>query len=175
MMLFYGFWTTPFFKNQISPPIVNGNAWVAGAILNASGHQVNIFGDIISSNQFSISVKRGCDALEPIALLVTAIGSFPVSVIYRLQGVLIGSVLLLVLNQLRIISLYFIGIHYPDLFTMMHVDVWQSVFIIVAVALWISWMEWVINIQSHHNNQNRILLKNPHVGQIKKELEQPDN
>ena len=62
----------------------------------------------------------------------------------RFSGVLVGVLGLFALNQLRIVSLYFAGIHTPDLFEMLHLEVWQMLFIAASVGLWLAWAAWVL-------------------------------
>lgn len=90
----------------------------------------------------SVSVERGCDALAPSALFVSAVLASPVSIRSRLIAALGGTLLLMVINLVRIISLYLTRIHWPKAFDVMHLDVWQSLFIFLAILLWAVWATW---------------------------------
>ncbi|GAG21353.1 unnamed protein product [marine sediment metagenome] len=56
---------------------------------------------------------------------------------------IIGCSLLLVLNLVRIVTLYLTGLYYRSLFDMMHLDVWQAAFIVLAILFWAGWASWV--------------------------------
>ena len=56
---------------------------------------------------------------------------------------LVGTVLLLSMNLVRIITLYYAGIHFPNAFETLHVEVWQAVFIFVPIVLWVIWERFV--------------------------------
>ncbi len=142
MAVFYAFWATDFFKNVVSVPIINTNARIAGAILNAIGQNIIIDNDLISSEQFTISVKRGCDAIEPTVLFVAAILTFPAPLSAKIPGILLGIFVLQTANLARIVSLYLVGVYAPAAFEIMHVDVWQALFILLAIVCWAVWIQW---------------------------------
>jgi exosortase/archaeosortase family protein len=50
--------------------------------------------------------------------------------------------LLLILNLVRIVSLFLIGVYFHRIFDLTHIDVWQALFIFLAVLLWILWLLW---------------------------------
>jgi exosortase/archaeosortase family protein len=55
--------------------------------------------------------------------------------------------LLLILNLVRIVSLFLIGVYSPRIFALTHIDVWQALFIFLAVLLWILWLLWATRSQ----------------------------
>ncbi len=60
---------------------------------------------------------------------------------------IIGALLLLALNLVRIVSLFLIGVYSPRIFALMHIDVWQALFIFFAVLFWILWLLWATRSQ----------------------------
>lgn len=94
---------------------------------------------MISAKGPAIEIERGCDAIEPSALLASAVMASPVPFVSRLLAVGAGTALLMLLNLVRIISLYLFQVHYPAAFETMHLDVWQALFIILAIVLWGMW------------------------------------
>jgi exosortase family protein XrtM len=94
---------------------------------------------MISSPRGAVEVKRGCDAVEPLVLFCAAVIAFPVSLRRKISGIALGTVVLLVLNLLRIVTLYFVSVHAPRFFELMHVEVWQALFIFLALGLWAIW------------------------------------
>ena len=137
MILFYAFWTSAYFISKINPYIETANASAANVLLNLLGQHTISNGDTISSNAFSIKVSRGCDAIEAMALFAAALLTFPMPWKNKMKGLLIGLLLLVVLNVVRIITLFVTGVYAPRAFDMMHLDVWEGLFIFFAVALWI--------------------------------------
>jgi len=137
--LFYIGINTSFFKANIHPVMNNWYATAGSFIINIFGFATTVKQSIIQSGIFSLDIERGCDALEPIAFFSLAVLAYPASFKKKWQALLIGSIILIVLNIIRIVSLYFIGIYFKTAFEIMHVDVWQVVFILFTMALWIKW------------------------------------
>ena len=116
-------------------------------MLSVLGHDITVTGTSISSPRFSVQIVRGCDAVEAIALYVCAVLAFPLPFLKKLPGLIIGALLLLVVNLVRIVSLFLIGVYSPEIFTLTHLDVWQALFIFFAVLLWILWLIWATRSQ----------------------------
>ena len=94
---------------------------------------------MISATGPAIEIERGCDAIEPSALLVSAVMASPVPFLSRLLAMGVGTALLMLLNLVRIISLYLFRVYLPTAFETMHLDVWQALFIIIAIVMWGIW------------------------------------
>jgi exosortase/archaeosortase family protein len=75
-------------------------------------------------------------------LFCAAVLSFRAPLMRKLPGLLAGTVLLQILNLVRIVTLYWIGLYSPDIFEAAHMEIWPTVFIIVAIVLFIGWIEW---------------------------------
>jgi exosortase/archaeosortase family protein len=65
--------------------------------------------------------------------------AFPARWRQRAAALAIGIPLLVVLNIVRVVSLFEIGVHAPVTFASAHVEMWQSVFIIATMFLWAMW------------------------------------
>jgi exosortase/archaeosortase family protein len=122
---------------------LSANAWLGNAILNVLGEHSSVTEITIRSARFAITVRRGCDAIEPAWFFCAAVLSFPGPAWPKALISLAGIILLQVLNLIRIISLYFIGIHYPSFFRTAHVEIWPVFFVGTAIFLWLGWISWV--------------------------------
>ncbi len=142
MIIFYAFWLSDYAQNSIQLYIVYLNAKVSSFILNIFGMKTVADKVLISSPAFSVSIARGCDAVEAMALFASALLTFPAKWKYKLIGLFTGIAILFALNILRIISLFLTGIYFPKAFDIMHIEVWQVLFILFAVGLWIFWIKW---------------------------------
>ncbi len=141
MCLFYVVWLSTFFDKHIQMRIVAVNAVISSFILNILGQGTHTSGSVISSSVFSISVERGCDAIEAMALFAAALLAFPARWKHKLIGFFAGLSVMFLLNIIRIVSLFLTGIYYPKAFELMHVEIWQVVFIFVAIGLWLLWIQ----------------------------------
>jgi exosortase/archaeosortase family protein len=128
--------------DQILYVYLKANAWLSNLALIALGQQTHVSDVTIQSANFAIAVRRGCDAVEPTWLLCAAILAFPSLLIRKLVGISIGIVSLQLLNLIRIISLFLIGIHFPALFPTAHLEIWPVIFILMAISLFVGWRGW---------------------------------
>jgi len=69
------------------------------------------------------------------ALFVAAIVSFPAILKKKIIGIIIGLMIIFLLNIIRIIALFLTGTYMPSLFKVIHIGVWQVIFILIALAL----------------------------------------
>lgn len=133
-------------KNGFFPAYLRLNAAVSGALLRAVGQDVTVNGQAISSaNGPSIQIARGCDAVDPSALFVAAVLASPVRIGAKLLAAGVGTVLLMLLNFLRVASLFLVRVYYPKAFDVIHLDVWQALFIFMAILMWGLWASRVSN------------------------------
>lgn len=144
MGLFYACTIIPFAEERAWPAYLRVNAQASAGILRVLGEQATTSGESISSPRGSLRIARGCDAVQPSALFVAAVLASPVSMWAKLPGMIIGTASLLLLNLVRIVSLFYIQIHFPRAFEMMHIEVWQALFIFLAIALWAWWAWWAL-------------------------------
>ncbi len=119
------------------------NAWISHVILNLLGFGTELNKTMISSEAFSIVVRRGCDGIEPAALFASAVLAFPAPWAKKVAGIVFGTVVLLLINILRVVSLFWIGIVARPLFDKVHLEIWPLLFILAAIALCAAWIRWV--------------------------------
>lgn len=150
---FYAIWATDFFQENILNQVAKFNAKIAGFILNLFGENVKVYGDTLRSSYYAISVKKGCDGIEPIMLFITAVVAFPINFKFKFRGLFLGIVFLLIMNLVRIVSLYLTGVYFPNLFDMMHIEVWQALFLILAIASWLFWINSALKKEAKLNNK----------------------
>ena len=82
--------------------------------------------------------------MEPVALFTSAVLASPVTWSARLFAVVAGTALLLFINLIRIISLFLCAVYWKSAFDIMHLDVWQALFIFLAIFLWAIWAAWAV-------------------------------
>lgn len=143
MLLFYACWISPFFQTQIVENVAKFYASASGSIIKLFNYPVLIVGDTLGYSNFSISIKNGCDAIEATAILLCGILVYPSKWKYKGIGLLVGLVILVIINLVRIISLFFNGIYIPSIFELMHTGVWQVLFIIFPVVIIFRWIKWI--------------------------------
>jgi exosortase H (IPTLxxWG-CTERM-specific) len=157
MGLFYAFaMLTPLYERHL-PHYLDLNARLSGYVLKFLGQDITVTGSSISTPVFSITVKRGCDAIDATALFVCAVLAFPAPFRKKIVGVVAGTLLLVIINLIRIITLFLAGIYFPAAFELMHIDVWQGLFILLAIVFWVFWLLWTGKNQPLRQNHQGVL------------------
>ena len=112
--------------------------WTSKAI-NLFGGSTTVSGTLLISDNFVANVVAECTAIGPIILYIGAVVAYPASKRAKLAGVAAGAVVLTAVNLVRIISLFWIGEAYPEYLDVVHLLVWQSAIILLAIIMWLLW------------------------------------
>jgi len=142
MLLFYALEETPYCQRVFWPANLQANAWVSNWILCGLQQHTQAVGVTIKAENYAFVVKRGCDATEPVWLLGAAVIAFPAKFWRKVGGILVGALLLLAINQLRIVCLFFVGRYHPGLYDTFHLTVFPAVFVVLAMLIWVGWAGW---------------------------------
>lgn len=142
MGVFYAITFIPPVQKKVLPGLLELNARASAAVLNIFGEGAEAADTTLRSRRYQVNIAHGCDAIEPIALFIAAVLAFPAPVRTKWPGLLAGVLALTVLNVVRIISLFYVGIHWQSAFETMHEDVWQPAFIVFSLFFWVVWALW---------------------------------
>lgn len=93
-------------------------AWVIDALWPEQ--QVDAQGHRLVSPQARLNVLNGCEGLETVFLLWAALLAYPLAWRARLAGMLLGTLLVYVLNQGRLVLLWHVFVHERERFGLMH-------------------------------------------------------
>jgi exosortase H (IPTLxxWG-CTERM-specific) len=126
-------------NDAVIVPFTAGIASVSGKLLNVLGERAEVVGTEIRSSSFGVNIENGCNGVETALLFGAAVLAFPASWKRRLLGLVAGFVAIQVLNLFRVISLFWIGLHRPALFSSSHTVIWQSVVVLFGVLLFLVW------------------------------------
>lgn len=96
--------------------------------------------------RFRFNVVPDCGALPSMSIFLAATIAFPTDLWRRLLGLLTGLPLLYVVNILRLTCLALIGAYSGSgqIFEFAHEYVWQAVYIIFVVIIWLMWVEFIV-------------------------------
>ncbi|MFC2094992.1 hypothetical protein ACFLSW_00935 [Candidatus Bipolaricaulota bacterium] len=114
-------------------------ALTSSGILNLFGQNTIVVGTTVQSSLFGISVVTACTGIFITGLFLIAVVAFPTRWRSRLIGAGIGIGGIFIVNIIRLVSLYFIGVHWPGFLDQAHQLIWQSLLIAIAVVLWLLW------------------------------------
>ena len=99
-------------------------------------------GKYISSadGRFIVSIERGCNGIEAVIILFAAIVAFPAPWKHKLAGLGGGFVAIQVLNVVRIVSLFFLGMWHRTWFEWFHLYLWQALIVLDALIVFLVWL-----------------------------------
>ncbi|HWR83520.1 MAG TPA: exosortase H [Candidatus Deferrimicrobium sp.] len=120
-------------------PFTSVVAAASSLAMNLFGAGAMASGNFLSTANYSINVVDGCNGIYATAILIAGIIAYPSRLIHKVWGVVLGTLAVFVLNLGRVISLFYLGQHYPDLFEEVHVYVWQPIIIVWAIFVWDFW------------------------------------
>lgn len=109
-----------------------------------AGVNVQVQGSVIGG-RYPLEIVKNCDAIEINILFASAVLAFPASLRQRAWGLTLGLPLLVLLNLLRICTLYFIGVHAPERFEIFHVEIWPLCLVAATTLLFLAYTSWTQN------------------------------
>ena len=91
---------------------------------------------------FSYDVTIGCTGLLPVLVLTVAILASPGSAAAKRRGLAVGVPLLLTINLLRLVHLFWIGARAPSYFDLAHSYLWEATLVLCTFVTWLLWSRW---------------------------------
>lgn len=112
---------------------------------NLFGNSGDVEGVQVMSNHFSFRVTAECTSIGPTAIFASAVTAWPSSITEKLWGIIAGTLALFIINQIRMLTLFFVGTHFPDYLDFAHYYLWQGLIVLLALGLWLFWIDKVTN------------------------------
>jgi exosortase H (IPTLxxWG-CTERM-specific) len=143
-VLFYAELLQPVDAHVIAPftaAIAKVCVWLVGLF---DPHAI-AYGKILqsTSNGFAISIERGCNGVEAVIILVSAMLAFPAPWKHKLVGIGIGFAAIQLLNLVRIISLFYLGQWNRTWFDWFHLYLWQALIVLDALVVFLVWLRYL--------------------------------
>ncbi|HNR91408.1 MAG TPA: exosortase H [Dokdonella sp.] len=92
---------------------------------------------------FLVSIERGCNGIEAVIILFAAILAFPAPWKHKIAGLGAGLVAVQLLNIVRIVSLFFLGLWHRTWFEWFHLYLWQALIVLDALIVFLVWLRMV--------------------------------
>jgi exosortase H (IPTLxxWG-CTERM-specific) len=121
-------------------------------LADASAWVIHVFdGSTVSNGKyiqnadgsFIVSIERGCNGIEAVIILVSAILAFPAPWKHRILGLVFGFLAIQVLNLVRIVSLFYLGMWSPVWFKWFHEYLWQALIVLDALIVFLVWLRYI--------------------------------
>jgi exosortase H (IPTLxxWG-CTERM-specific) len=132
-------------QDHVILPFTSGIAHVSVWLMRLFDHQVvSNQNDILNALTGSgIKIVAGCNGVEAVLILVSAIVAFPAPWKHKLVGMALGFVAVQALNLVRIISLFYLHEWNQVWFEWFHLYLWQALIILDALVFWLIWLRYL--------------------------------
>ena len=105
-----------------------------------TSHGVEIWN---AARDFGVGIAPGCDGIEAVIILISAIVAFPSPWKHKIVGIVLGFIAIQSLNLVRIISLFYMGQWNQTMFDWFHLYLWQALIVLDALAVWLVWLRYL--------------------------------
>lgn len=126
-------------------PMTEMLARVAASVVMRFDTSVLARGVLIRNQEsgFAVEIAAGCNGMEPMILLVSAILAFPSALRDKLVGIAIGVLAIQLLNIVRIITLFYLGQWSDVAFDWAHNYLWPAMILVDALVVWLVWVRHI--------------------------------
>ena len=125
-------------------PLQEATARLVAAVLGAFADGVVRSVDTVSFAGFAVRIVSECFGLLEMAIYGSAVLAFATSWRNRCLGLALGLPVIFAFNLMRILMLLLVGRYVPGFFEFAHVYFWQATLILGIIALWLSWLRFVV-------------------------------
>lgn len=108
---------------------------------------VTVSGGALVSNGIQLAIVRGCDGFGVAALLVAGVVCFPVQLRLKIIGASLGVMIVYILNNIRIVALYFVMRYHHEVFPDLH-NLFIPTLMLLICGLAFLWWTKQVNILS---------------------------
>jgi exosortase/archaeosortase family protein len=130
----------PLIDEGLILPYTKFITWISSKSFLLAGIEVEAISTYMRHPSFSVDIRRGCDGVVATLILVSACIAFPAPWWKKIRGVLWGYVLIFVLNLVRVVVLFSLGMKgWMEAFEFVHTYIAQFVVIAAAMIFWVYW------------------------------------
>lgn len=149
LLFLYTVLRTSVAREYVAHPLATVVTFLSGWVLNLLSLKATASGTVLSVEGFTARVDDVCTGIFVAAIYVSAVLAYPSRVKEKLKGFCLGVSAILFLNLIRVVSLMFIGRHFPSFFETAHLLVWQSLIIFATLLVWLYWTQRFVGAPQH--------------------------
>lgn len=122
---------------------------IAHGVLAACGSYATRDAAILRApNGFAVEMREGCNGINVIILLWSAILAFPARWRMKALGLVAGSLIIQLLNIVRFISLFYLGQYNLTWFDFAHTYLWESMLVLDTMVVFWLWVNRVVRLDA---------------------------
>jgi exosortase H (IPTLxxWG-CTERM-specific) len=125
------------FIDGFSERLASSSAWLIHIFGGSCTHDGAILSTV--ARDFSMRILDGCNGLNVVVLLWSAMLAYPAKWKWRWIGLASGLIAIQSLNLVRLISLFYLGQYSKSIFEFAHLYLWETLIIIDAMLVFGVW------------------------------------
>ena len=122
----------------------NLTASVLSALLGIFGVDHTIDETILYLGGISLNVIDECTGIYELFVYAGCVMAYPTSSGKKLAGIAFGIPAMFGINMVRLLSLAFVGLWFPSIFSYVHYYLWQVTLILLVVFVMLVWIEKIV-------------------------------
>ncbi len=147
--------------------VLVGTAEGFARVLSVLGEDVEREGTLVRGAQSAFLVVDECSAVVPLSILLGAVGASPVPLARRLLGAFVLGTVLLAINQIRLLSLWWVAVWRPEWFEWIHGVLWQPLLVLAVLVLWFPWFNRALaDVRARQTHHPRDFALGSHPGAL---------
>jgi exosortase H (IPTLxxWG-CTERM-specific) len=140
-----------------TPPVQSVDTGLSRWLVKASQRIIQVCGGhaardgaiLRAPSGFAIEMRDGCNAVNVMILLWSAMLAFPASLKMRALGIAAGTVIVQVANLVRFISLFYLGQYSRPWFDFAHAYLWESLLVLDTLVVFWMWVSRTQRLTDH--------------------------
>jgi exosortase/archaeosortase family protein len=129
--------------DAINATLAVAMAHLSNLVLRLLGAGTTVEGVIVRSSRFAVQIVAGCTGLQTMVIFIAAVLAYPSRPGQKLRGILLGVSIIFLLNLIRVVTLFYIGMLAPQYFEMAHLLVWQYLIVASTAIIMLAWVRRV--------------------------------
>ncbi|MEK6744566.1 MAG: exosortase H [Nitrospirota bacterium] len=98
-------------------------------------------GLLLTTGGFAMEIAVECTAMQFLMIYTAGVIAYPHhGAGYKVIGIAAGTMVLYLMNVVRIAALGLVGSHVPEAFDFFHIYLWQGILTLLVVGVWIVWV-----------------------------------
>ena len=122
----------------------NITASLLGFLLRIFGVDAAVTGNTVTMDRLSLRIIAECTAMFGSIVYISCVLAYPTDPKKKIIGIVLGIPCLYAINMVRLVVLAFVGLFSPEIFEFVHTYLWQTIFIIFVIVIWLIWVDRVV-------------------------------
>ncbi|MHB0975778.1 MAG: exosortase/archaeosortase family protein [Candidatus Aquicultorales bacterium] len=125
--------------------LIESTTAVSVALMRLARLPVEVDGAVISVPNQTLIVTLECTAVYLMMIYSGLVVAYPASIKGKIVGLAAGLPAIFLVNIARLVMVSFVAYASPYIFRQVHDFIWQVLFVILVMIIWVVWMEVIVD------------------------------